>query len=175
MVEVRVPDIDMVLSYGHAEYVPPFPDGTAVCVWPSDSMINDMDSETLLTWIEEHSENVEEMTAKWVEITGLPAERLPEADLQWESIYRVRCTREQLITTFEMFMLAVDTTPSGDDDTFDYWPSGARLLITMGTKLGPQFEQRAVAVVRALILERMADWAGELLLKTNTWQEGDPQ
>lgn len=148
---------DFYVSAGHDEYGLVLRDEQATHVWPLDDDEErwDQDGATL--------------AAKYQDATGA----MPDGDwdLVWEHIYRISATRAELETALGVLTLQVlDGPDSGDDDTFDYWPSAVRLALSVAEELGGEWPNRQwLAIVeraaRAAIAETRAQFAEELLVK----------
>lgn len=88
--------------------------------------------------------------ALFTERTGVPAEELPAVDLTWEVVWRITGLRPEVGEWFDQLVADLAAGPSGDDDTYDYWPSGVRLAHQVALFLG---DDEATARVRDTALE----------------------
>jgi hypothetical protein len=86
-------------------------------------------------------------------------------DLGWEHIYRIDAPRAEIEDALTELLATLDTEPGGDDDTFDYWPSGIRLAFGVAEKLSRDWPHRVEAVARRIITECRPMYAEELLAK----------
>lgn len=94
-----------------------------------------------------------------------PDELPPDADLTWEHIVRVTGETDAISSGLDALMAYVGETPSGDDDTFDYWPSGCRFALDLAAQCG-RYEETRETIVRVITLHLPADLRDELLDKT---------
>lgn len=143
--------LSMVVSYGHAEYVlPTLPNLLQEQLWGPD------DFEAEAEW-DEH-DAVEHFR---IQHGFLP----PDADLSWEHIFRVTGDRDVMAEAFAGLLLDIARPPGGDDDTYDYWPSGVRLAWEIAGLLGDS-EVRQLADAVASVFETkptLPDWNPDML------------
>lgn len=57
-------------------------------------------------------------------------------DAEWCTLVQWHGTTAELTTVFEALLADLRTTPTGDDTTYDYYPSGVRLAQQMAEVLG---------------------------------------
>jgi len=111
--------ITMVVSAGHNEY----PIGCSEELWSSHNHDH--------LWL---ADDVEAAATELYKSLGLPE---IDADVSWETIIRVTGQRETLNQALDMLLGDLCGGPKGgDDDTFDYWPSGMRLAQQVAAVLG---------------------------------------
>jgi hypothetical protein len=135
--------MELLVNVGHGEYLPLAQDGlTAELVW------DPYDEANL-----EHTDREEQASARYREVTGL--EPNPAWDMTWQSVQRWTGDAAALSAALHSLVDTLEVPPSGDDDTYDYWPSGVRLALQVAAALDAQLggERRAevVAKVRAVI------------------------
>lgn len=90
--------------------------------------------------------------ALFTERTGVPADELPAIDFTWEVVWRITGLRPQVAEWLDLLIVDLAAGPSGDDDTYDYWPSGVRLAHQVALFLD---DDEIIARVRATALEIM--------------------
>jgi hypothetical protein len=125
---LRADRLDIIASAGHAEYGDPNPQNGLRL-----SIIWDPQADDLYEKIDGDEANAE---ALWEEYLGWRGIARPNADLTWENIWRLRGTREQVSEWLDSLLSDLSVTPSGDDTTYDYWPSGVRLAREVAAVLG---------------------------------------
>lgn len=64
----------------------------------------------------------------------------PPADLTWETIIGIAGTRAEVGAWLDSIISEISVTPHGDDEVFDYWPSGVRLAREVAAVLGREDE-----------------------------------
>jgi hypothetical protein len=133
--------MDLLVNVGHGEYLPSITDAlTADLVWdPYDDL-------TL-----KHTQTEADALARYREVTGL--EPNPEWDLTWQSVQRWRGEPAAVEAALASLMDKLEVPPSGDDDTYDYWPSGVRLALQVAKALDAQLGGRRKAEVQRRIRE----------------------
>jgi hypothetical protein len=123
----------MILAIGHGEYMPA--DGTYALLWepsrldwtagdPTPEAIRDAGGDP--GWFDYPDD------ALWhwvVEIPGLAA----------------------LSAYYSLRDAVCGTVPRGDDDTFDYWPSGVRALRKIAAEIGPATVAQAERSIQAAL------------------------
>lgn len=109
--------LNFLASARHAEYTLQGPGVTVTDVW---------DYECLEQFDSQQDEGVDEVTADmWTQATGLPETLFStEWDLMWENIVRIEGDADAVAAALDTLIADLSNTPGGDDDTFDYWPSG---------------------------------------------------
>jgi len=134
------------VSAGHAEYM--LSDEVCRVVWdPSEAELD---------------EAGEAVPTEALEAVRSRVMRGDDIDFGWETVLDVECSRAALEAETERLLHDVEVAPSGDDQTFDYWPSGARLLRDLAEVLGGDWPARAEKATRAAAAET-EEWAGEIL------------
>jgi hypothetical protein len=111
----------LLLDAGHGEYIPS--SGVVLSVWaPLD--------------FDEPFEYDEDKAALLMR-AALPdeAREFECYDPSWCTVITLSGTPGQLESAFSELLAQVSAEPSGDDDTFDYWPSGGRLLLALAVDL----------------------------------------
>ncbi len=157
--------LDFMVSAGHDEYpldLTPFSsDGTRqmINVWPGPTF-------DVYQWGDDPANKGVDISTKWTEVTGLPESQRPDADLYWEAIYHVTAQRAAVEHALECLIDDIAIEPGGDDDTFDYWPSGVRLALAVAEHLGPEWVKRVEDTARLIITVHKPDFADELFDKT---------
>lgn len=117
----------LVVSAGHAEYGAAGESGVVIEeMWPPD----DEHGDALF-----FDDNEEALAAFKAAYPGIPDDGRPDADYAWEHIWRVQGTPEQVEAWFSGLVDELAEPPSGDDTTYDYWPSGVRLAIQVAEVL----------------------------------------
>jgi hypothetical protein len=157
---VKPRNYHLVLDAGHGEYMPGVAQGRTLFD-PTEHDWVEGDEEVALAKLREH----------------LPPEALgfEPYDPTWNIIVELEGTIEELAAAFESLLGDVSGVPSGDDDTFDYWPSGARMLLAFAEDMdelyaGRVYELRGSrspyreSAVHAIesVLEAKGDLADEL-------------
>jgi hypothetical protein len=131
--------VELIVSVGHGEYLPLAQEGlTAEVVW------DPYEEDNLV-----HTEVEERALARYREVTGL--EPNPDWDVTWQSIQRWKGEPPQIEAALASLMDKLEISPSGDDDTFDYWPSGVRLALMVAEALDAQLGGERQADVRRRI------------------------
>lgn len=158
------PELTRLVALGHGEYLP----NAAVVglrvetVW--DPYLNDVQADL----------TVDEDKARTLLLErnpGLDASALPDCDLTWSPVDRWAGPFEAWEAAFEDLARQVGQAPGGDDDTFDYWPSGARLLLQVADVLGPFYTATAERLIRRVVAEIEPDFQPEILGKTGLLPE----
>lgn len=128
--------LEFYVSAGHAEYLPPVTPGLSVTdVWPLS------DREDLSEW------ELEDFTR----LTGISYEKIPDVDLNWETIQRWKGTPSVIAEALTILLGDLAEIPGGDDDTYDYWPSGVRLAAAVADELGGEWPRNVEAVARRVM------------------------
>ena len=145
-----------LVSEGHAEY--PMPTNVAGLdvteVWPPAAM-SDEERDGLYDLYGSDQVDV------WERYN--PGTLPPDADLAWEHIISVTGTPEAINAGLDLLIADISTRPSGDDDVFDYWPSGCRLALDVAAQVDRTDE--VTAVIRSVIVTSLEDYAEELFDK----------
>jgi hypothetical protein len=146
--------LDFTVSAGHAEY---WVDGVADVVvtelWPSNlDPYDDFADE-------------DEMLARYQAGNGGQLPPGDYVDLGWEHVVRVTGTRAGVIKTLLRLVDMVGVAPSGDDDVFDYWPSGSRFALGVAAQLGEHWVAMVTELVRAVAADLGPDYEAEILDK----------
>lgn len=152
--------IRMIVGIGHGEYEPAFPEQvqTAI-VWDASTDYGD--------------DGVNDLDVAWVQRTGLPIEARPDADLSFGFIEYIVGERDDIEVGLDNLIaqLTADVklkdgstlvVPSGDDDTFDYWPSGVRLAFQIAEHVGPDAVLRVDGAARRQIAKKDASFRDEI-------------
>jgi hypothetical protein len=123
----------MIVSARHCEYLPPAISGVTIThVWPGadDAMLLDP----------------EEASKAYEATTGLVAD--DGIDYSWEGIIQIDGTPNDVGDWLTALCRMLVVTPSGDDDTFDYWPSGCLLARAVADELGDPWPARVELAIR---------------------------
>jgi hypothetical protein len=117
-------DIHLVLDVGHAEYLPQ----VRYCVKMN------------VLWDPLHDDTVfeDDPQADGLMRLSLPAEIKTEFqayDPTWCQVIELKGALNELDAIFGELLEQIEAVPHGDDDTFDYWPSGARLVMQLARDL----------------------------------------
>ena len=149
----------LILDAGHGEYMP-YAEGVSITdihylnddrYWGAERPPTDEEAQSLLN-------------------KHLPREALGMEvyDPAWCLVITMTGTFEDLLQAFYDLLKQVAEEPSGDDTTFDYWPSGARLLLQLAADLdelrgpsGMSWGETARDVIGE-VLEAKGDLAEEL-------------
>lgn len=135
------PEVDIVVSAGHACYGEER-EGLVTVVWNP----NDEEVSALLDAAEEAGIDRDRAAANMVEAAGVEAPE--DVDLSWETLYRLRGSRDEVLDWLIILVREVEDGPEGgDDETFDYWPSGVRLALAVADKV----DERTAAALRQQI------------------------
>lgn len=135
----------LLVSLGHAEYEPRHPpELTRRLLWdplaiPVPSWWDADDAEALArkAFLHAHPDH---------------ADGLPDWDLTWESVEEWEGDPADFEMALSSLLAQLREGPSGDDDTFDYWPSGVRLARQVAAALDRERSirpTRDAGVVRA--------------------------
>jgi hypothetical protein len=117
--------IRATLSLGHAEYVPWAMAERTVAEWnPYDDDLQERISLVM------HTPREPELLQEWF-TKRMGTEPSDDWDLSWQHIWTIEADEGEWMDWFDDLLAQVGARPSGDDDTFDYWPSGCRLLVAM--------------------------------------------
>lgn len=131
-------EVDLIVSAGHGEYGPT--SGPLVTeVWnPHDPELDDViaseldahrDPAFLLELLYERMWSEDKRAEAVVAVAG--------DDLGWNIIVRVQGSRAEVNALLDGLVAEISGGPAGgDDDTFDYWPSGVRYAQALATALG---------------------------------------
>lgn len=133
------PIIRALVNAGHDEYA--LVGEGVTCVWGGD---------VFDTYDEPNDDDA------WASMGVAPEERI-DADLSWQHVYRIEATRQDLTRAFLGLLTALSQPPGGDDDTFDYYPSGARLALAVARLLGAPWPAATEQVIRTAIGEKDDD------------------
>lgn len=150
----------IVVSAGHAEYMGNAP-VTLEYLWGMDDAYGE-DGEAL-----DYDSLPEKFDAK------NPGVTVGDWDLGWQHIVRLSGTQESLVAYYKSLVEQLRVTPSGDDDTFDYYPSGVRYAAEIGGDLGLDIREDLLPAVTAA-LDEDEDYWQEVRDKTGIfdWPEG---
>lgn len=160
MAEVTIDMTGIVVSAGHAAYMPNPVVGVEVdWVWSSSDFEPNYDPMGFP--FEEQAEQA--ARAALVE-QGVDPDSV-DFDATWEHIVRFRGPRDKILSALDTLIRTIDTVPSDDDDTFDYWPSGARMAFAMDDALNAGQTGRIAEIARRVIVHHKAHSAEELLAK----------
>lgn len=73
--------------------------------------------------------------AAWADALGAPSDDIASILVEWrETGWRsttIAVRQEELAAALAGQLEAIDIEPGGDDDTYDYWPSGVRLALDL--------------------------------------------
>lgn len=118
-------NVRLLLDAGHAEYMPTT--GHIEVIWaPLDEFVEPLESDAVAA--EALRIRLRAKYADW-------APALEPYDPTWCQVIEWAGTQAQADAAFDNLLEQVAHVPSGDDDTFDYWPSGARLLLQIASDL----------------------------------------
>lgn len=125
--------VSMIVSAGHGEY--------GDLRWPLVELIWEplADEKTYLALFHaiDAGDDVEELAKRLFAERNPGVEPPADADLTWENIVRITGEREAVEAWQDQLVSELLGGPSGgDDDTFDYWPSGVRLARAVAAELG---------------------------------------
>lgn len=114
------------INFGHGEYLPTIAPQHEVAVW-------DPYTEENYNWLDVvHDDDA--IAARYTGMTGmLPTDW--DTDLSWQHVSVLEADEGTWIDWYDDMLRDVGNQPSGDDDTFDYWPSGCRALVQMAEVL----------------------------------------
>lgn len=128
----------LFLAVGHGEYVPDERIHGVTEVWHPD--LHD-------------SLGYDEITAADIHAAGGDAAWFDfPADAHYHYVYRI--TPEARMLAFRSLCEAVlQANPSGDDDLFDYWPSGVKALRAFAATFGPLTTEVVAAKVASIIAQ----------------------
>jgi len=73
-------------------------------------------------------------------------------DPTWCTVLRVSGTLAELQLAYRSLLEDVSAPPSGDDDSYDYWPSGCRMVMHFAAELDRLDAGARVAQAREVIL-----------------------
>lgn len=122
----------LVVVAGHGEYGAAGDSGVAIKeIWPP----TDEHGDAVM-----FDDDVEARTAFEAAYPEIPVP--DDADFSWEAIWLVTGTREQIEAWFSELVADISEPPSGDDTTYDYWPSGVRLAVQVAEWIGDNAPQR---------------------------------
>ena len=147
-----------LVSTGHAEYgvYESIPGLDVADLWPPAAMNDDdrdrlydlWENEQVVTWLRYYPDE------------GLP----PDADLAWEHIVRWTGDTPAINAGLDVLIQQISVEPHGDDDTFDYWPSGCRYALDVAGYVGRA--QEVEQVIRGVIASKdLGEYADELFDK----------
>jgi hypothetical protein len=161
-----VPPMRVLVSAGHHEYdIDPLPRLTITQVWPVEEMI--LNGEVIHPDEDRYDMDDDEVMAAYQ--TAAPDG--PDIDPMWEHVVCWEGSRGMLIAGLAQLTATIENTAlGGDDDTFDYWPSGVRYAAAIADALdGDQWERdhaiHVEMVARRVIRLQRSQFAEELLDK----------
>lgn len=147
VVKLAPPDcqpIRRILDIGHGEYVSGLTPLDTETIWNGHE-----DAESLSSTLEPTREQVENLLRSRGlgsdDSIGIAAEA--EADGWWCIYVTAAGTPAQWALAAAAQTAEISVPPSGDDDTFDYWPSGVRLARAIAGVVGPD----AIAELRTTV------------------------
>jgi hypothetical protein len=141
--------LTLVLNAGHAEYPPPAVEGLEV-----DTLYENEWNEEASD--EQHINAICHFAAvKGVEFQAQELIDSGDLDPQWEVLLIVRGEREAHKASLTRLMHELSEPPTGDDTTYDYWPSGVRMADQWAAALDDNtftlFRTELAAVVREVL------------------------
>lgn len=92
-------------------------------------------------------------------------------DPTWEHVVTWEGDREAVERGLTALIETIDCAPGGDDDTFDYWPSGVIYAADIADVLGGDWPAKVEEVARRVVADYKSDFAEELLSKTGYFEE----
>jgi len=146
--------MDFMVSAGHDEYP-----------------LNDRDREYVtLVWSYEYDDDPDDYayTPEWEQklhdmfVEEVGTEPDTEWDLGWENIYHVVGPVYAISGMLRDLLKDLDVELGGDDDTFDYWPSGVRMAIAIAAHLKGGWPMRVEELAHRIINEQAGSFAPEL-------------
>lgn len=124
----------MIVSAGHGEYLPVETPGVTVKhLWPPEDI--------------DHDVTDDEYREMYELVTGNEAD--PDVDYSWEVIVEITGGPNAIGDWLTVLCRMLVITPSGDDDTFDYWPSGCRLAAAVAAELADPWPDRIQLAIAA--------------------------
>ena len=90
------------------------------------------------------------------------AAQFPDYD-DWEILVEVSGEPANIEAALVWLIETLDTEPHGDDDMFDYWPSGVRYAMALDAALGGLHAAEITTIARQVITA--SGFAEELLAK----------
>lgn len=142
-----------IVTSGHQEYNPD-PDIEGLTI--TDFTLDDEDGDGSVFDLSE-----EDARQKIADDNGIPVDEIPELRWSTEGVVRWEGERDAIEKGLASLIGQIDAEPGGDDDTFDYWPSGVLYAKQVAEKLGDEWPDR-VKKVALRILQWKEDWAAEL-------------
>jgi hypothetical protein len=145
-------EVRLVIDVGHGEY--PFAgDGVTTYTLHEPFGLADLPDEDAAA----------QMLARTLEHEGITD--FEAYDPSWSIVIDARGTFDALDAAYGALRDDVSGVPSGDDTTFDYWPSGARALMQVAAALdaldGGERRAESVRVVKD-VLDALGDTADEV-------------
>jgi hypothetical protein len=98
----------------------------------------------------------------------------PDVDPYWEHVVSWNGDRAAIEAGLTTLLEEVGVAPSGDDDTFDYWPSGCRYALSIAARLDDEWVAKVEEIVRTVIVG-MDDFADELFDKVGIERNTNPK
>lgn len=155
------PTVTALVATGHGEYLPDH----AGCGLTVETLWDPHDNGAQADLQLDEGGALERFLTEHPELDRAQVDAL-DADLTWSPVERWTATRTGWDAAYAGLAGQVAEVPGGDDDTFDYWPSGARLLLQIAGVLGePWYADNAERVIRRTIDGIDADFRDELLQK----------
>jgi hypothetical protein len=140
-----VSQLELLVSVGHGEYLPAgVAELTASLVWDpyTDDNID-------------HTADPDQALARYREVVG--ADPTGDWDLTWETVQRWTGPRSAVDAALGSLLDKIAAAPSGDDDTYDYWPSGVRLALQVAEALGGDRVAQVQAAARGVLQQTGMD------------------
>src|SRR5262245_42992761 len=153
--------LELVVSAGHAEYMVEHEGVEVAYVW--QPLSDEVDAELSRLVARGMSPSREAAAALlFAELTSaVQADALEAAgvDLTWETVVRLRGAHCHLVEWLERLRVEISEPGHGDDDLYDYWPSGVRLAAAVAERLGEEQVALTKGVVTVAVTERGLDSA----------------
>jgi len=148
--------VGLMLDVGHGEYMPADRELGTVTRWdPAEYYDTSPPSGEVA------GEDMRRSLPEW-------AKGLEVYDPTWTTVVEFIGPPAALKRAWQSLLADVSSPPSGDDDVFDYWPSGARLLLDMAIDLdgldngSHEHSIRALEVVSDMLADHLSEYADEL-------------
>jgi hypothetical protein len=137
--------MDLLVSVGHGEYLPAaVADLNATPVWDPGADDNI-----------DHTADPDQALARYRQLVG--ADPTGDWNLTWETVQRWTGPRSAVDAALGSLLDKIAAAPSGDDDTYDYWPSGVRLALQVAEALGGDRVAQVQAAARGVLQETGLD------------------